>query len=53
MTLQLIEGQGSTDRWPHFYLSTGRGERSSSLFKGNVWSALSLLAIVDFLDLDI
>jgi hypothetical protein len=36
----LIKGQDlQTKYWPHFQLSTDRGERSSSQFKGDLWSA--------------
>ena len=27
------------DWWHHFYLSTDRGERSSSQFRGDMWSS--------------
>ena len=39
--LQSIDGLDlPTDCWPHFPLPTGRGERFSNYFNGDVWSAL-------------
>ena len=43
MMQQSIDGQGLPIHcWPLIHLSADRGERSSSQFRGNVWSAFQV-----------